>query len=192
MSLGAKVLDPSKYGEHLAREETAKTREYMRDEAQHQFRDYYETDAEEQEFFEFMDNMPARDKIRFMEVFEDFTVDMRDMKEYVMIPKREQNPELSLFSNLYLDMVDFKDRVRPLAKDMAMWDASKPFQKHSASKIIDDLNEYTNQLSEGDSVAAEEIVEDEAAPEIEASEPSDESSGESSESSTSSEDKEGK
>ena len=39
------------------------------------------------------------------------------------IPKREHNPELSLFSNLVLDLVDFKDRVRPLARDMALLDS---------------------------------------------------------------------
>ena len=58
-----------------------------------------------------------------MEIFEDFTVDAGDDKQYMTIPKREHNPELSLFSNLVLDLVDFKDRVRPLAKDMALLDS---------------------------------------------------------------------
>jgi hypothetical protein len=54
-----------------------------------------------------------------------------------MIAKREYNPELSLFSNLALDLVDFKDRVRPLAKDIALMDTTRQYQKHS----IQSLNE---------------------------------------------------
>lgn len=44
-----------------------------------------------------------------------------------MIKKREFNPELSGFSNLLLDLVDFKDRVRPLAKDMALMDVARKY-----------------------------------------------------------------
>ncbi len=164
-SLSSQVLDPTKFGNHLAREETAKIRDYMVDEAERQYRDYYETDGEEQEFFEFMDNMPARDKIRFAEIFEDFTIDTRDNKDYVSISKREYNPELSVFSNLYLDMVDFKDRVRPLAKDMAMWDVSRDYQRQSASKIMEEYEK--NQLS-GETAQTEEVEAEEQAPKIEA------------------------
>ena len=96
-----------------------------------QYRDYYEDDAEEQGFFEYLDELPNRDRVRFMEVFEDWTEDKRDRKAYVMIPKREFNPELSAFSNLILDMVDFKDRVRPLANDIARLDVGHKYQKHS-------------------------------------------------------------
>lgn len=39
-----------------------------------QFRDYYESDAEEQRAFEFLDNLDNRNRIRFMEIFEDYTV----------------------------------------------------------------------------------------------------------------------
>ena len=45
-----------------------------------------------------------------------------------MIPKREFNPELSAFSNLVLDLVDFKDRVRPMAEDISRLDVTKQFQ----------------------------------------------------------------
>ena len=47
----------------------------MAKEGVQQYRDYYETDAEEQGFFEYLDNLPNRDRIRFMEVFEDFTLE---------------------------------------------------------------------------------------------------------------------
>ena len=55
-----------------------------------------------------------------MEIFEDITVDKGDNKDYVMIEKREYNPELSVISNVILDLVDFKDRVRPLSKDISL------------------------------------------------------------------------
>jgi hypothetical protein len=89
-------------------------------EAIQQYKDYYESDAEEQPFFEYLENITNRDKIRFMEIFKDFTVDRGDNKKYVMIEKREYNPELSVISNMVLDLVDFKDRVRPLSRDISM------------------------------------------------------------------------
>lgn len=57
-----------------------------------QYQDYYESDEEEQGFFEYLENYSNRDKIRMMEIFEDFTVNKTDNKEYAMIKKREHNP----------------------------------------------------------------------------------------------------
>lgn len=111
-------------------------------EAIQQYKDYYESDAEEQQFFEYLDNVPNRDKIRFMEIFEDYTVDPTDQKEYVMIEKREYNPELSVLSNMVLDLVDFKDRVRPLSNDIAMLEQANKYQKQNASQILDTHDKY--------------------------------------------------
>jgi hypothetical protein len=55
-----------------------------------------------------------------MEIFEDFTIDRGDRKTFIMIEKREYNPELSVISNMVLDLVDFKDRVRPISRDISM------------------------------------------------------------------------
>ena len=104
--------------------ETRPFREYMAKEARQQYKDYYESDAEEQGFFEYIDNFSNRDQIRMMEIFQDFTQMKRDDKAFLLIKKREHNPELSLFSNMVLDFVDFKDRVKPLSEDIAMLEAS--------------------------------------------------------------------
>ena len=66
------MVDQTNYGA-TAKEGTDAIREYMVKEGVQQYRDYYESDAEEQGFFEYLDNMPNRDRIRFMELFEDFT-----------------------------------------------------------------------------------------------------------------------
>lgn len=66
-----------------------------------------------------------------MEVFEDYTIKKHDNKRYAMIAKREFNPELSAVSNLVLDLVDFKDRVRPLANDLALLDVTGKHQRTS-------------------------------------------------------------
>ena len=100
----------------------------MLKEAIQQYRDYYEDDPEEQQFFEYLDNLPNRDQIRFMEIFEDFTVQKTSTPGYIMVGKREFNPELSAFSNLVLDLMDFKDRVKPLAEDIARLDVSMKYQ----------------------------------------------------------------
>ena len=126
-NIGQFFLDPSEYKSHVD-EQTKANREYMAREGVQQYRDYYESDAEEQSFFEYLDNLPNRDTIRFMECFEDFTIDKADHKIVHLIPKREFNPELSAFSNLILDLVDFRDRVKPIAKDITMLDATMRYQ----------------------------------------------------------------
>lgn len=52
----------------------------MVNESIQQYKDYYESDTEENNFFEYLNNFDNRDKIRFMELFEDFTVDKTDKK----------------------------------------------------------------------------------------------------------------
>jgi len=124
--------DTSKF-RPVAEEETRPFREYMVNESVQQYKDFYESDGEEQSFFEHLDNYSNRDKIRMIEIFEDHTVDLTNQEaKHVMIPKREYNPKLSIFSNMVLDLVDFKDRVRPMAHDIAMLEYAKKYQKHSA------------------------------------------------------------
>ncbi len=122
------MLDGKDFKE-IAKDGTAAIRDYMLEEAEHQYRDYYESDNEESEFFEYLDSMANRDKIRLIEIFEDHTVDPQVAKRYRSIPKREFNPELSVFSNLVLDLVDFKDRVKPLASDMSLLDQTSTHQR---------------------------------------------------------------
>lgn len=85
-----------------------------------------------------MQNLSNRDKIRFGEVFNDFTVQQMDHKDYMMIKKREYNPELSVFSNFVLDLQDFKDRVRPLARDISLMDVTRQYQKVNMSQIMEE------------------------------------------------------
>lgn len=94
--IGNLVLNREKFVDSAADATTAH-REYMAREGVQQYRDYYESDAEEQGFFEYLDNLPNRDRIRFMEAFKDFTVQEGDGKGLAMIPKREFNPEISAF-----------------------------------------------------------------------------------------------
>lgn len=115
-----------------------------------QYKDYYESDKEEQSFFEYMDNMTNRDKIRFMETFKDFTELHVDSKQYAMIRKREYNPELSVFSNLVLDLVDFKDRVRPMASDITLLDVSSRVQKFSMKHLEEERAAYMKEIKESE------------------------------------------
>lgn len=129
----------------------------MLDESVKQYKDYYESDAEEQEFFEYLDQISNRDKIRFMEVFEDYTISTKDNKGFAKIPKREFNPELSVFSNMVLDLVDFNDRVRPLAQDMSLLDKSHGFQRVSVSEAreqyeLDDFSQSVKEVETTDEV----------------------------------------
>lgn len=107
-----------------------------------------------------MDNLSNRDKIRFTELFKDYTEDKSDRKDYVMIQKREYNPELSLFANLALDLVDFKDRVRPLARDMALLDVTRPLQKKNVDEIFRENEELRRVFQEVKEVVDKEAVQE--------------------------------
>ena len=54
-----------------------------------------------------------------------------------MIEKREYNPELSVISNMVLDLVDFKDRVRPLSRDISMLEKAQQYQKQNVNQMLD-------------------------------------------------------
>jgi len=131
-----------------ALEETRPFREYIVKESVQQYKDYYESDAEEQTFFEYLDNLPNRDRIRFMEVFEDFTVDKNDYKMYAMIKKREHNPELSVVQNMILDLVDFKDRVRPLSRDISLVEHTQKFQKENPAVLEQEQDQFMQLVNE--------------------------------------------
>lgn len=64
-----------------------------------------------------------------------------------MIPKREYNPQLSAFSNMMLDLVDFKDRVRPLSNDIARIEQTYKYQKISES-FVEQAANYAEQQEE--------------------------------------------
>ena len=117
-------------------------REYMVAEGVQQYKDYFETDAEEAGFMEHLDNLSNREKIRFMECYEDFTTRKMDTKNYVMIRKREYNPELSAIQNMVLDLVDFKDRVRPLSRDLALMESTRKYQKQNVEKLEKELESF--------------------------------------------------
>lgn len=146
-TLATLALEPERF-RMVAEEETRPFREYMVGEALQQYQDFYESDEEEQRFFEYMGNLTNRDKIRFMEVFEDYTVDKADNKDYVLIEKREYNPELSVLSNMVLDLVDFKDRVKPLSQDIAMLEQARKYQKQNAVQMLDERAQFEELMSD--------------------------------------------
>lgn len=81
---------------------------------------------------------------------------MQDGRGYTLIPKREFNPELSAFSNLLLDLVDFKDRVRPIANDISRHDAAFEFQKRNVEELQSQLREFQEGISEQSATAKTE------------------------------------
>jgi hypothetical protein len=72
-SVAQLLLDETKFNP-TAVKETAAIREYMLKEGVQQYRDYFESDSEEQKAFEYIDNLDNRGRIRFMEIFEDYTI----------------------------------------------------------------------------------------------------------------------
>ena len=132
----------------------------MVQESLQQYRDYYESDGEEQQFFQYMDNLSNRDKIRFTDIFQDHSEQRADLKDFVMIQKREYNPELSLFSNLVLDLVDFKDRVRPLARDIALMDVTRGYQKHNVAELQREREEFVQTISKIEDEIEKEALEE--------------------------------
>lgn len=93
-----------------------------------------------------------------MECFEDFTVVGSPNQAYTMIPRREFNPEISAFSNLLLDLVDFKDRVRPMASDIARHDAANIYQRYNVNEMEQQMGEFREGLGQGAEDAASEAA----------------------------------
>jgi hypothetical protein len=65
-----------------------------------------------------------------------------------------------MFSNLVLDLVDFKDRVRPLAKDIALLDVTRPYQKHNVAQILKERQDFADVISEIESEIEKEAIEE--------------------------------
>lgn len=107
-----------------------------------------------------MDNLSNRDKIRFSEVFKDYTETKIDNKDFIMIQKREYNPELSMFSNLVLDLVDFKDRIRPLAKDIALMDVTRGYQKQNINEILKEQEAFRQTITKVEAAIEKEALEE--------------------------------
>lgn len=157
------VNNPDKFDD-VAEHETRPFREYMLKESVLQYKDYFESDDEEHGFFEYLDNFSNRDQIRFMELFEDITEKQQHIleeKEYVLIKKREHNPQLSALGNMVLDLVDFKDRVRPMSNDIAMLEQTRRYQKTPALEPMDKaefdqmLNKLKNDYTSGSMIQGE-------------------------------------
>jgi hypothetical protein len=133
---------------HEFLEETEPLREYMYEEGMQAFKDYFESDEEEYSFFEYCNELPGRDRIKFIDIYEDHTVMKKDGKGHVRIPKREYNPELSFFANASLDLIDFKERVVPLANDAARLDSTIKHQRMSAQETVDAATENRKKFDE--------------------------------------------
>lgn len=144
-SLAQILLDESKYAQ-TARDQTAVYRKYAVDEGLQQYRDYYETDDEESQAFEYLDNLDNRGRIRFVECFRDYTQNKFEKKDFALIPKREFNPELSSWGNMVLDIVDYRDRVRPMANDLALFDATRKYQSRPIDKVLKEEEELRERV----------------------------------------------
>jgi hypothetical protein len=113
---------------------------YVAEEGYQQFRDYYESDAEEnadakKELFE---DLPEREKLRFSECYENFfNQGLSYDGYYVSIPKRPYNNNKSIVSNFVTDLIDFNSRIRPIMRNLAFKDATA---KHQALPVTDEEN----------------------------------------------------
>lgn len=47
---------------------------------------------------------------------------------------------------MVLDLVDFKDRVRPLSRDIAMIESASKFQKENVDQLMSDKAEFKKML----------------------------------------------
>jgi hypothetical protein len=63
-----------------------------------------------------------------------------------MIPKREFNPNLSVVANIGLDLMDFRDRVKPVARDLALFDVANKYQRLSYKEVEETMLELGNDL----------------------------------------------
>jgi hypothetical protein len=112
---------------------------YIAEEGLQQFKDYYETDDEEgrnSEKNELWTDLNEKDKLRFAECYSnDFTKSLEYDKYYVTIPKRPYDNKKSIVHNFMEDLVDFNNRVRPIATHLAFKDAASKFKSLPMNQI---------------------------------------------------------
>lgn len=105
--------------------------QYVSQEGFQQFKDYYETDDEEGANSiknELFNDLNERDKLRFAECYENyFTKNLEYDKYYVTIPKRPFDNKKSFAANFVEDLLDFNNRVRPIARHLAFKDATSKY-----------------------------------------------------------------
>jgi len=89
----------------------------LADESIAQYRDYFESDAEED--FTVFDNIPDAEKVAFFNVFENYTVPIGDNKGLLQIPKREWENAQGVWSNFLNTVGSYQALVLPRAKEMA-------------------------------------------------------------------------
>lgn len=77
-----------------------------------------------------------------------------------MIKKREYNPELSVFSNFVLDLQDFKDRVRPLARDISLMDVTRQYQKINMSHIMEERQMFQDTITKAQGDVEKDVLEE--------------------------------
>lgn len=51
-----------------------------------------------------------------------------------------------MFSNLILDLADFKDRVRPLARDIALMDTTRQYQKAPVDDLVREAKAFQDTI----------------------------------------------
>ena len=134
----------TKSNESTANDELMPYMNYVANEGFQQFLDYYETDDEEKPYFEYYKEISERQRLRFAEFYENFfSKAMEYDKYYVTIPKRPYDKSKSIFTNFVDDLVDFNNRVRPIARSLAYRDVSLKHQ-------ILPMNEQEHQLNSND------------------------------------------
>jgi hypothetical protein len=65
-----------------------------------------------------------------------------------------------MFSNLVLDLVDFKDRVRPLAKDIALMDVTRGYQKQNINEILKEQEAFRQTITKVEAAIEKEALEE--------------------------------
>jgi len=56
------------------------------------------------------------------------------------------NPELSIIQNMMLDLEDFRERVRPACRDIAIHEQTMKYQPESAADLRRDEKEFQDLL----------------------------------------------
>lgn len=111
-------------------------REYLlftMEEGIRQMRDYFHDEK-----FDVLDTLPAQEKARFAEVYENYARLESENKGYSTIPKRKWNEELGLVKNFVQELSDYSRLIVPQAQRLENeWSASliAPFPKEDLARL---------------------------------------------------------
>ena len=106
-------------------------REYVMDEAIQQYKDYFESDEEDLEDFQYIN---PEQRAKFAQVYKDYSRPLGEHKVVHTVPKRPYDPSKGLWTNFTEHLADVRQRIMPEIAQVAKETAAQRYGVYCEGK----------------------------------------------------------